>query len=113
MERFHGSPGVLGQTIVQGKTTYRAIGVLPPNTDMPGLSYSSCALWVPTKVPSDWYGIVGRTRPGVSPVRIAEEVQSAIGTPGWRPAVVPLLDTYVGQVRGWMLLALGAAGLVI
>jgi predicted permease len=113
MERFHGNPGVLGQTVVQGKTTYRVIGVLAAETDVPGLPYSSCALWVPTRAPTDWFGIVGRTRPGVSPVRIAEEIQSVMGTPGWRPAVVPLIDTYVGQVRGWMLLALGAAGLVV
>jgi putative ABC transport system permease protein len=113
MERFQGNPGVLGQTVVQGKATYRVIGVLAADTDVPGLSYSRCALWVPTRAPSDWFGIVGRTRPGVSPVRIAEEVQSVIGTPGWRPAVVPLIDTYVGQVRGWMLLALGVAGIVV
>jgi predicted permease len=113
IEHFHGDPGVLGQTVVSGPATYRVIGVLAADTDVPGLSYSRCALWVPMKPGFDWFGLVGRTRPGVSPARIADEIQHVIGTPDWRPAVVPLLDTYVERVRGWMLLALGAAGLVV
>ena len=68
---------------------------------------------MPAEARSDYFGIVGRTRPGVSPDRIADEIQHVIGTPDWRPAVAPLLDTYVDRVRGWMLLALGAAGLVV
>jgi predicted permease len=113
MEHFHGNPDVVGQKVVNGRATYRLIGVLAADTDVPGLSYSRCALWVPADPRSNYFGIVGRTRPGVSPVRIADEVQSVIGTREWRPAVAPLIDLYVSQIRGWMLLALGAAGLVV
>jgi putative ABC transport system permease protein len=110
IDRLRGDPDVLGQTIVRGKATYRVIGVLAADTDAPGLT---AALWIPAGARLNPFNIVGRTRPGVSPGQAAAEIQSVIGTPDWRPAVVPLIDLYVGPVRGWMLLALGAAGLVV
>ncbi len=112
-EHFHGDPGVLGQTVVNGRASYRVIGVLAADTDVPGLDYSRCALWVPMVPRWDMFYLVGRTRSGVSPDRIADEIQNVIGTADWRPVAAPLLDTYVEKVRGWMLLALGAAGLVV
>ena len=113
MQRFHGDPNVLGKTVVSGPRTYTVIGVLGADTDIPDLDYSQGAVWVPTRPDSNIFGVIGRLRPGGSPDRVAEEIQRVIATPDWRPAVVPLLETYVGQVRGWMLLALGAAGLIV
>jgi putative ABC transport system permease protein len=113
MQRFQGDPNVLGRTIVHGRNTYRVIGVLAAGTDIPDLNYSRSALWVPLRPGADLLGVLGRMRPGVSPARIADEIQNVVASPDWRPAVVPLIDTYVGQVQGWMLLALGAAGLVV
>jgi predicted permease len=112
-QRFHGDPDVLGRTVVEGRRSFKVIGVLAPDTDIPDLDYSQCAVWVPTGRDANIFAVIGRTRPGVSPNQIADEIQRVIATPDWRPAVVPLLDTYVGQVRGWMLLALGAVGLVV
>lgn len=113
IERLRGDPTVLGRTVVSGRRTYKVIGVLAADTDIPDLPYSMSGVWVPLPPGSDRFGMVARMRPGVSPDRLAEEIQRVIATPDWRPAVVPLLDTYVRQVRGWMLLALGAAGLVV
>jgi predicted permease len=113
VEHFRADPAVIGATVVNGHSSYRVIGVLAAETDVPGLDFSACPLWVPMNPGRDHFGIVGRTRPGIGPSRIGDEVQAAIATPDWRPAVVPLLDTYVGKVRDWMLLALGAAGLIV
>ena len=113
VEHFRGDPSVLGQTVVNGPATYRVIGVLAAETDVPGLRYSTSAFWVPISPTAERFAIIGRMRPGASPERIADEIYAVAGTSDWRPAVVPLLDTYVERLRGWMLLALGAAVLVM
>ena len=113
MQRFHGDPDVLGRTVVRGKRPSNVIGVRAADTNIPDLNYSQCAVWMPTGRDANVFAVIGRTRPGVSPTQISEQIQRVIAAPDWRPTVVPLLDTYVGKVRGWMLLALGAIGLVV
>jgi predicted permease len=116
-QQFHGAPSVLGETVVVGKRTYRVIGVLPAVSDRPELDLGSTPVWVPRPVPrtppSSPFGILARMRPGVSATQVADEIQRLAGISEWRPVVTPLLDTYVTPVRHWMLLALGAAGLVV
>ena len=116
-ERFQSSPSVLGEKVATGRHTYRVIGVLPAESDRPELDQVFAPIWVPLLVPRSgkgyWGGILARMRPGVSVNQVADEVERIVGVPEWRPAVRPQLDVYVSRVRGWMLLALGAAGLVV
>lgn len=116
-EQFRGDTSVLGATITSGRSTYRVVGVLPEASDHPDLDLTSVPIWVPLVVPraapDTSFGIIARMRPGVSAAEVAADVQRLAGTPDWRPAVAPLLDAYVAPVRRWMLLALGAAALVV
>lgn len=66
--------------------------------------------------------VIGRLRTGVSFAQAAERMnvlEAAIDAenPGWRPGaqvqVRPLNEHVVGSVRGWMVLLLGAVGLVV
>jgi predicted permease len=66
--------------------------------------------------------VIGRLRPGVSFAQAAERmntVEAAIAAqnPRWRPGaqvqVRPLNEHVVGSVRAWMVLLLGAVGLVV
>ena len=68
------------------------------------------------------YDVIGRLRPGVSFAQAAERmnaVEAAIDAqnPRWRPGaqvqVRPLNEHVVGNVRAWMVLLLGAVGLVV
>jgi len=68
------------------------------------------------------YEVIGRLRPGISFAQAAERmnaVEAAIDAqnPGWRPGakvqVKPLNEHLVGSVRAWMVLLLGAVGLVV
>jgi len=68
------------------------------------------------------YEVIGRLRPGVSFAQAAERMnalEAAIDAqnPRWRPGakvqVKPLNEHLVGTVRSWMVLLLGAVGLVV
>ena len=68
------------------------------------------------------YAVIGRLRPGVSFAQAAERMktlEAAIDAqnPTWRPGaqvqVRPLNEHVVGNVRAWMVLLLGAVGLVV
>ncbi|HEY0873621.1 MAG TPA: ABC transporter permease [Vicinamibacterales bacterium] len=116
-QQFSGATSVLGETVAIGKRTYRVIGVLPAISDHPELDLGSAPIWVPRPVPrtapSSPFGILARMRPGVTTTQVADEIARLAEIPGWRPVVTPLLDGYVRPVRQWMLLALGAAALVV
>ena len=108
---------MLGETVSIRKKTYRVIGVLPAASDRPELDLTSTPIWVPGAVPRagavNPFGILARMRPGVSTAQVAADIQRLAGLTEWRPVVTPLLDTYVQPVHRWMLLALGAAALVM
>jgi putative ABC transport system permease protein len=117
-QHFQGSAAVLGETVTVGKRSYEVIGVLPAVSDRPEFDLTSTPIWVPNVVPrtasAGWFGmIIARLQPGVSPGQLENEIQRLTGASDWRPVVAPLLDLYVTPVRAWMLLALGAAALVV
>jgi predicted permease len=116
-QQLGGDPSVLGKTVTVGTRAYSVIGVLSAESDHPAVDLTTTPLWVPIRLPrssAQWFfSLIARTRPGVSPSHVADEVQRVTGVYDWRPNVAPLLDTYVAPVRSWMLLALGAAALVI
>ena len=111
--RFGGDANVLGRTIETAGKAYTVIGMLGADSDVADLSYGQAAVWLPTNPASTTFGVLGRMRDDVTPAQLAEQIQRAIATPDWRPDVAPLLEQSIGKVRGWMLMALGAVGLVV
>ena len=119
-EHFRGDLSVLGEKVTLGEEprTYRVIGVAPEMSDRPELDFASAPVWIPLLVPRTgttgyWGGILARMKPGVSTTQLSGEVARIIGPLDWQPRVTPLLESYVTNLCGWMLLALGAAGLVV
>ena len=124
--RFGGTPAVLGQTVQLDKKTYRVIGVIPDSVDVlsRGRSYDVFVPQVPPRVgePGRSVAVWARVRHGTSIEHVSSQIKSAVGGladansdryKDWQPEVTRLLDGYIKDVRGWMLLALGAVGLVV
>ncbi len=135
---FGGDPAVIGRSLRLGRPVFRAqgpregklveiIGVLPqrftyPLDDQP-------QVWVPLVVPSgervdsNYLSVVGRLREGATIQEASAQVANIrasvrAGAPyplrgQWQPTLVPLLDRFVGDVKGSMLLVLLAAGLLM
>jgi predicted permease len=132
--RFGGDPAVLGRRITLDGAAYDVIGVMPAGTTYPPGAARPTDLYVPYVVPEhervrdpDWQSIylqvVGRLKPGVD-IEQAEAQMTQIGRalqaehPQWNRdtnvGVRPLHDHVVGsRTRTWMLMLLGAVGLVL
>ena len=126
---FAGNPSVLGRTLTIEKQTYRVVGVLPASADRMDTMGWAVDAWVPdlpprVTTPGRGAPIValGRLRPGVSREQAAAQVHGVLSPAGgmqpgapreWRPEVVDWRASMIGNVRGWMLLVLGAVALVV
>ncbi len=122
--RFSSDPAVLGRLLQVGGGSYRIIGVLPAAADGQAIGWST-DVWVPG-VPSpersSFVGALGRLRDNATPELVDAQVRNALAPlmaakpaayADWQPEVTPWQDAMVGKVRGWMLLILGAVGLVV
>ena len=136
---FGGDPEVVGRTILLddvegGEGTYQVLGVMPPEFVYPVGALHGTDIWVPYVVPpnqhvrdpssrSNYLQVIARLKPGVS-IRRAQaqmdQVASAIekANPDWNKdnhiGVRPLVDHMVGsRTRTWMLMLLGAVGIVL
>jgi putative ABC transport system permease protein len=139
--RFAADPRVLERAIVLDGTTYRIIGMMPPEFVYPRRmevpwgkdEIQRTEVWTPLALSAkaradqgtwgDGFAI-GRLRPGVT-VRQAQGEMSAIMSGlesrhpaderGWTALIRPLVDTVVGKIRAqlWMLFGAVAAVLLI
>src|SRR5258707_8988623 len=115
--RFGGDPGVLGTTVQLDGETFTVVGVMPPGFRFP----ENADLWKPMAfVPDDlkrdhFVWAVGRLAPGATRTQAEGELETILAStrPGspWRSQVVPLLDSYVGDVRLVLNVLLGATAL--
>jgi putative ABC transport system permease protein len=133
--RFGGDPAAIGRTLSLGGRDVEIVGVMPPGFTYPvalGLDKPT-DIWTPYVVPDDerpfaqgrttYLHVVGRLGPGATAdaARVQMETINAAlvaehgrGAPDdWRLTVRPLHEQLVGDVRGWMLLALTAVVLVM
>lgn len=139
--RFGGDPAIVGRTIavtrrmatggVTGDESLRVLGVMPRGFTYPMSTVPTPDIWTPYVMKPDertgaqrgqYLHVVGRLRPGASVERAHLEAGSVAAS--WSATdsdasssrqfhVVQLKDTLVGNVRGWMLLALGAVTVVM
>ena len=129
---FGGSPDVIGKTIQLSDESWEIVGVMPRWFAYPVGAERPTEIYAPTWFRSEdkvrggnrsYNGlIVGRLRNGVSlqqaheqmnGVSVALDRQYPKWSPGRRTRVITLQEHLVGRVRGWMLMLLGAVGLVL
>jgi predicted permease len=127
--RFSGDPTVLGRLLRVGKESYQIVGVLPAAADAAQSIGWSEDVWLPfvpdrvfTDHSSTFVGALGRLREGATPALAEAQMTSALARVAaakpavysdWQPQVTRWEDALVARVSGWMLLALGAVGLVV
>jgi putative ABC transport system permease protein len=132
--RFGSDPRIVGQTIPLEGGAYEVIGVMPPDFAYPIGAVRPTGLWVPYVVPASerirdpqsqgyYLQSIARLKPGVSieqAQRQMDQIAAALeqAHPVWnknhRIGVRPLHDHIVGaRTRSWMLMLLGAVGLVL
>jgi putative ABC transport system permease protein len=128
LEDLEGGPGT-----TEG-SRYEVIGVMPPDFAYPVGAARSTDIWIPYVVPANqrirelhqrtnYLQIVARLKPGVSLAQAQAQMDQVAATieqvnPVWnkdnRVGVRPLVDHIVGaRIRSWMLMLLGAVGVVL
>jgi putative ABC transport system permease protein len=130
--RFGGAPDVVTRTIELNEESWEIVGVMPRGFAYPVASDRPTEIYVPYVFRQEdkergsnhnYNGIViGRLKRGISipqaydqmnRVAAAVDEQYPKWEPGWRVQIVTLHQHLVGKVRGWMLMLLGAVGLVL
>jgi putative ABC transport system permease protein len=132
--RFGADPAIVGRTIPFEGAAYEVIGVMGPEFAYPIGAVRSTEVWVPYVVPPDervrnpqnfsiYLSAIARLKPGVS----LEQAQANLDQisagltrahPKWNEftlaGIRPLHDHIVGaRTRQWMLMLLGAVGIVL
>jgi putative ABC transport system permease protein len=131
--RFGGNPNIVGQSINVDNEPTTVVGIMPADFDFPdpaerANSSGHVQLWVPKGLDpkdSNSYNLlaVGRLKPGASADDAKKEIDAlnqafvlesgAKLEPGVTTVLLPLQRHIVGEVRGPLLVLLGAIGLVL
>lgn len=136
--RFGGDPGIVGRAVHLNGASYTIVGIMPRGFDFPrgaelpgGLQFASrTEIWTPLVfTPRDLQqrgtlniAVAGSLRPGVAAAQAREEVVRIMhamapefgGKPEeWGGNVVRMQEAATREVRGGLLLLLGAVGLVL
>ena len=132
--RFNGDPAIIGQSIPLNGNQYEVVGIMPATFEYPVGLLRPTDLWIPYVVPeservrhpsgiSIYLQTIARLKSGVSIQQAQaqlDQISAAIRTahPKWNAGSVagvrPLLDHLLGaRTKSWLLLLLGAVGLVL
>jgi len=132
--RFDGDPTIVGRTIPLEGGAWEVIGVMPPDFAYPVGAVRPTDLWAPYVVPADeqirhpddvsiYLQSIARLKPGVTLEKAQanlDQISAALTAehPKWNEftlaGVRPLRDHIVGaRTRQWMLMLLGAVGIVL
>ena len=132
--RFGGDPSIVGRLIPMEGGTYEVLGVMPPGFEYPIGVARATEIWVPYVVPPDertrnanyrsiYLQSIARLKPGVSIDQAQAQIDQIAAAlrqthPEWNKdnlaGVRPLRDHMVGaNTRSWMLMLLGAVGIVL
>ncbi len=133
-EYFDGDPSVVGRQVSFGDRTREVVGVMPPGFSYPLNTINEADLWIPFAMrpadrdpasPGRGYSmdVIARLSPGATRAQaqaqlsqIVDDLDTEYGRRYWknaRPVVMPLREAVVGPAGGWLLLALGAVGVVV
>ena len=131
--RFGADPGAVGRIIDIDMTRTEVVGVMPPAFAFPG---PETALWRPLRIDREttqlgnfFYRGVARLEDGVTPAQGQAELQTLVSNlldvfpdqyaapylaeRGFRPLIVPLLETVVGDIRATLWILLSAVGILL
>ena len=131
--RFGADPGVVGRIINVDATRTEVVGVMPPGFAFPG---AETALWQPLHVDREttqlgdfFYQAVGHLADGIDVAQGQVELETLVSDlrevfpdqqaatylaeSGYRPVIVPLRETVVGDIRTTLWLLLGAVGMLL
>jgi predicted permease len=128
--QFAGDPGIIGKSITLEGDSRQVIGVMPEDFSYP---IPETKLWVPLKLyfqsVNEYWGaempLIGRLKPSASHEQARQEIQGLIPgivaampftkAPTWNKnsTVIPLRQDIVSDVRGTILVFLGAVVLVL
>jgi putative ABC transport system permease protein len=132
--RFGADPTIVGRTIPLEGGAYETAGIMPPGFEYPVGAARPTELWVPYVVPANertrnpsfrsiYLSSIARLKPGVSLEQAQanlDQIAAALQAehPEWNKdslaGVRPLADHMVGaNTRSWMLMPLGAVGIVL
>jgi predicted permease len=132
--RFGGDPGVIGRVVPIEGAMYEVLGVMPPEFAYPVGVVRPTDLWMPyvvpprhrTRIPNNhenYLQTIARLRPGVTlesaqthmaQIAAGLEIEHPAWNKGSLVGVRPLHDHIVGaRTRSWMVMLLGAVGLVL
>jgi predicted permease len=125
--RFGGDPAITTRRIVIDGASVAIVGVMPA-----GFRFhrNDVQLWTPLTIdPSAWFHRggtsigIGRLAPGATPATVLAELESLVAPMreafqypadyGDGLAVVSLRDMLIGEIRGTLLLLLGAVGFIV
>lgn len=116
-EHLGASADALGRTLDVFNRKVSVLGVLENDPARAEFGLTSADIWVPIDMPSqhpmEFFAVLARTKPGVSANQIATEVARVAAAGNWRPEVRRLLDSYASDERQWMMVAMGAALLIV
>ena len=124
-QRFGGQPDLIGQTLTLNGDSYTVIGVAPPSFQFP----RRIDLWKPATLAGkksqrgrNYLKVIARLKDGISESQAEAQMnQIAAALAQQYPEndtnmtvkVVPLLEEQVGNLRGVLLILLGAVGFVL
>ncbi len=132
--RFDADPAIVGRTIPLNGNGYEVVGVMPPTFAYPVGLPRPTDLWIPYVVPENervrnpnsisiYLQTIARLKAGVSMSQAQaqlDQISAAIRAahPNWNRGSVagvrPLIDHLLGaRTKSWLLLLLGAVGLVL
>jgi predicted permease len=128
--RFGRAPDVVGRTLRLDGEPYTIVGVMPARFTVPAWGITDQDVWVPIgytdaeRAVRDNHNasVIARLGPGVDVAGAQAEMdllsdrlarEHPAENQGWGAVVVPLQEAIVGDVRSWLLVLLGAVGLLL
>jgi putative ABC transport system permease protein len=132
LRRFGNAADAPGKAITLNDETWEIVGVMPRGFAYPVASDKPTDIYVPIAFANDDkvrggsrsynFRAIGRLKPGVTIAQASEQMNAVVAaldaqypkwSPGRRVRVIRLQEHVVGAVKSWMLMLLGAVGIVL